>query len=235
MSYKLLDEFRSLFDGQIYRHRASQNGDRIAHRMYEDLFELGRSPKLSNGISCGSRVVNTKNRVTGRHVRRGDGTFGERLPHAEPEAMQGYTVRRGPIANIEIAAETKILATAIGKQVQERVSSLADQATVFRKGNPNVICVAIVGINYAQSYLAFEGERTTLTDGRKHAHPAQQAPAAEAKVRADLQGVYEEVIVLPFIATNQHPHEFEWVSLTKVRNEYGAVLLRLSQEYERRF
>ena len=235
MAYKLLDEFQGLFDGQTYRHRSSQQGDRVAYELYEDLLALARSPKLVQGISDGLRVVNTRNRVTGRHVRRGDGTFGERLPHADPEAVPGYAVRRGPIANIEIAAETKILATAIGKQVQERVSSLTDQAAVFRNGNPDVICVAIVGINYAPSYLAYEGERTQLTDGRKYAHPIQQAAGAEAKVRADLHNVYEEVIVLPFVATNQPPLAFQWANSARVRNEYGAALVRISQEYERRF
>lgn len=235
MAYKLLDEFRGLFEGQIYRHRSSQQGDRIAYQLYEDLLALARSPKLVARISSGSRVVNTKNRVTGRYVRRGDGTFGERLPHVAADAVAAYSVRRGPIASIEIAAETKILATAIGKQVQERVSSLTDQAAVFRNGNPNVVCVAFVGINYAPSYLAYEGERTQLTDGKKYAHPIQQAAAAEAKVRADLQHVYEEVVVLPFVATNQAPLDFQWANLAKVQNEYGAALIRISQEYERRF
>src|SRR4051812_38709361 len=124
VQYQLLDEFRGLFEGQIYRHRSSQNGDRIAYQLYEDLLALARSPKLLEGIAQGTRVVNTKNRATGRYVRRGDGSFGERLPHVDALAVPGYAVRRGPIANIEIAAETKILATAIGKQVQERVSSL---------------------------------------------------------------------------------------------------------------
>jgi hypothetical protein len=233
--YQLLEEFRRLFERQIYRHRSSQQGDRVAYQLYEDLLALGRSAKLSARISDGTRVVNTRNRVTGRHVRRGDGTFGERLPHVDADAVPGYSVRRGPIANIEIAAETKILATAIGKQVQERISSLTDQATVFRNGNPNVICVAIVGINYAPSYLAYEGVRTQLTDGSKYAHPIQQAANAEAKVRLELQRIYEEVIVLPFVATNQPPLDFQWANLTKVQNEYGAALIRISQEYERRF
>ena len=152
--YQLLEEFRKLFDGEVYRHRSSQNGDRVAYQLYEDLLALGRSPKLVAGIAGGSRVINTKNRVTGKQVRRGDGTFGEALPHAIAEAVAGYSVGRGPIANIELAVETKILATAIGKQVQERVSSLTEQAVVFRNGNPDVICVALVGINYAPSYLA---------------------------------------------------------------------------------
>ena len=235
MTYKLLNEFRSLFEGSVYRHRSSMNGDRIAYQLYEDLLDLGRSQKLVNGISSGTRVINTKNRVSGQQARRGDGTFGECLPHSHPIAAPSYSVRRGPIANIEIAAETKILATAIGKQVQERVSSLTDQAAVFRHRNPDVICVALVGINYAPSYLAYEGDRATLTDGKAHAHPIQQASTAETKVRADLQSVYEEVIVLPFIASNQPPHDFQWANATKVENEYGAALIRISQQYERRF
>jgi hypothetical protein len=235
VNYKLLDEFRALFDGTIYRHRSSTNGDRVAHGLYEDMLALGRSPKYVAGVSTGTRVVNAANKATGIAARRGDGSFGELLPHVPPLALPGYSVRRGPIANIEIGVETKILATAIGKQVQERISSLIEQAQVFRHRNANCICVAIVGLNYAPSYLAYEGERTTATDGAKYPHPIQQAATAEAKVRAELKGVFEEVVILPFVATNQDPFAFSWANTTAVANEYGAALLRISQEYERRF
>jgi hypothetical protein len=203
--------------------------------MYEDLLALGRSPKFVAGVSSGACVVNTRNLVTGRKTRRGDGSFGELLPHLNPEAFKGYAVRRGPIANLQIAVETKILATAIGKQIQERISSLKEQATAFRHKNPDVICVAMVGINYAPSYLAYEKQRTQLTDGKEYPHPSQQAAAAEARARAELQSHFEEVIILPFVATNQPPLSFSWANTKTTTNEYGAALIRISQEYERRF
>lgn len=235
MPYQLLKEFRSLFERKVYHHRSSTNGDKVAIQMYEDLLSLGRSKKYVSRVSTGSHVVNTRNLVTGRKTRRGDGSFGELLPHLQPQAFEGHAVRRGPIANLEIGVETKILATAIGKQVQERISSLKDQAVVFRSKNPNVICVAIVGINYAKSYLAYEGTRTQMTDGKGYPHPVQQAAAAEAKVRAELASDFEEVIILPFVATNQDPFLFSWTNTQVVTNEYGAALIRISQEYEQRF
>jgi len=207
----------------------------VAVELYEDMLALSRSAKFVAGVSAGTRVVNAANRTTGIQARRGDGSFGELLPPVQPVALSGYTVRRGPIANIEVGVETKILATAIGKQVQERISSLIEQAQVFRTRNPSCICVAIVGLNYAPSYLAYEGERTTLTNGSKYPHPAQQAPAAEAKVRAELRPHYFEVIVLPFRATNQSPLAFAWTNAAGVANEYGAALLRISNEYERQY
>ena len=54
-------------------------------------------------------------------------------------------------------------------------------------------------------------------------------------MRAELKGVFEEVIVLPFVATNQPPHAFAWANSSAVANEYGAALLRISNEYEQRF
>jgi len=203
--------------------------------LYEDLLTLGRSSTLVAGISAGTRVVNTANKATGIKARRGDGSFGERLPHVDGTILPGYSVQRGTIANIEIGVETKILATAIGKQVQERISSLVEQAQVFRHRNPDCICVALVGINYAKSYVAYEGDRMTATNGLKYPHPIQQAAVAEQKVRLELKGVFEEVIVLPFVATNEPPFNFGWANSIAVANEYGAALVRISQEYERRF
>ncbi len=235
MKYKALDDFRDLFLGGVYRHRLSTNGDRVAHGLYEDLLNIGRSKKFVSGVTVGSRVVNAANRATGIKARRGDGSFGERLPHVTPQMLPGHAVKRGPIANIEVGVETKILATAIGKQIQERISSLIEQAQAFRRKNSDCICVALVGINYAPHYVAYEGERTTETDGAKYPHPIQQAAKAEAKVRLELKDVFEEVVVLPFIATNKEPFEFDWVNLSAVANEYSAALIRISKEYERRF
>lgn len=115
MTYKLLERFRGLFDGQVYRHRDSTNGDKVALELFEDLLDLRRSQKYVSRATAGSRVVNTRNLVTGKENRRGDGSFGELLPHLQPQATPGFNVPRGPIANIEIGVETKILAKAMIK------------------------------------------------------------------------------------------------------------------------
>ncbi len=59
--YRLLEKFRSVFEGVAYRHRASTTGDSVAIELYEDLYDLGKSPKLTNRIDNRERVVNVKN------------------------------------------------------------------------------------------------------------------------------------------------------------------------------
>ncbi len=48
--YRLLTEFRRLFEGKIYKHRASNQGDFVAMHLYEDLVTVQRSSKLIDGI-----------------------------------------------------------------------------------------------------------------------------------------------------------------------------------------
>ena len=42
----------------------------------------------------------------GVNRRRGDGTFGELVPAAEASRQEGFVVARGPVATIEVGAET---------------------------------------------------------------------------------------------------------------------------------
>ena len=236
MTYKLLEKFRALFDGEVYRHRVSTNGDKVALELYEDLLDLGRSKKYVDRATAGSRVVNTKNLITGKKNRRGDGSFGELLPHLDPETVKGFTVLRGPIANIEIGVETKILAKAMIKQVDRVMSDLENQARVFRSRKGDPICVAVVGINHAPEYLSYEKDRTYLTDGTAtYRHPCQECVEAESRIRQRIEPIYDELIVLPFVATNQSPLSFAWAKPKAALNEYGAALIRLSQEYDKRF
>lgn len=242
MTYKLLDRFCVLFDGQVYRHRDSTNGDKVALELFEDLLDLRRSQKYVSRITVGSRVVNTRNLVTGKENRRGDGSFGELLPHLQPRATPGFNVPRGPIANIEIGVETKILAKAMIKQIDRVMSDLENQARVFRSRGGKPICVAVVGINQAQQYLSYEGKNdagddvtfvTTGKAGRKH--PSEECMEAERRIRHRVGPLYDELIILPFVATNQAPHTFAWANPQRVLNEYGAALIRMSQEYDARF
>lgn len=110
--YALLRVFRSLFEGRPYFHRDSSLGDRVASYLYEDLYVLNKSAKLRDRIDSRNRVLNAQNLTVGILRRRGDGTFGERVPVAQAVADEGFAVARGPVANIEIGAETKILAKA---------------------------------------------------------------------------------------------------------------------------
>ena len=96
-----------------YRHRDSSLGDSVAWCLPEDLYALGRSKKFNSRVDAKQCVLNVQNRLRGIHARRGDGTFGEIIPHAIAEDGTGFVVARGPIATVEIGTEVKILAKAM--------------------------------------------------------------------------------------------------------------------------
>lgn len=235
MTYKLLDEFSHLFRGRRYLHRDSSQGDRVATYLYEDLFALARSQKLVHAISSASHVLNTANRLVGKKGRRGDATFGERVPHVPAVRVPGLAVAFGKVATVEIGTEVKILAKAMRKQLDRVCSDLEKQAAVFRRHGGNPICVAIVGVNWADSYTGYEGRRRYSTDGKKNKHPVQEAPSAERDLIERVQSTFDEFIVLRFRSRNAKPFDFEWVDEAETANRYGAALVRISREYEARF
>src|SRR5207253_9378489 len=103
----------------------------------EDLAAIDKSVKLVERVQRHERVVNMKNVMTGKPARRGDGTFGELVPAAVAVTEKGLLVARGPVATIEIGAETKILAKAMIKQIDRVISYLINQANQFQRGGGN--------------------------------------------------------------------------------------------------
>jgi hypothetical protein len=233
--YALLRTFRSLFDGKPYLHRKSNLGDLVASHLYEDLVTINKSAKLVERVQHHERVVNMKNVMIGKPARRGDGTFGELVPAAVAVTEKGMLVARGPVATIEIGAETKILAKAMIKQIDRVITDLISQATQFKRGGGNPICVAFVGINFAQQYVSFEGRKRRPTDGKKYKHPIQEAAEAERRLLDKARPAFDEFQILRFRATNAKPFPFEWVDLTSTEMEYSSVLTRVSRQYDRRF
>ena len=184
MSYKLLEQFQKLFEGVKYRHRKSNLGDQVASFLYEDLFNLGRSPKFVAAVSNKSRVLNRKNQPVGSNARRGDGTFGEGLPHIVAVTIPDHMVAIGDVATIEIGAEVKVLAKAMIKQLDRVGTDMINQLKEFRTHGGNPICVGIVGINYAPRYTSYEGRKAWKTTGKgSHKHPLQEAQSAEDRDR----------------------------------------------------
>src|SRR5580658_303885 len=163
--YWLLREFRRLFEGNIYKHRASNQGDFVAMHLYEDLVAINRSERLVSAIEGHDRVVNIQNRLQGVKARRGDGTFGEIVPGETPIVAPGYVVARGKIATIEIGVEVKILAKAMIKQIDRVISDLRNQVAQFKRSGATPICVGIVGVNQADQYVSYEGDRMYRTSG----------------------------------------------------------------------
>lgn len=235
IDFHLLRKFRETFEGRPYLHRNSALGDAIASCLYDDIEMLGLSALLLARIAGGQRVVNQANTAVGKKARRGDGTFGELLPTAAAIEEDGSRIRRGPVANIEIGAETKILAKAMIKQIDRVVGDLSRQAEEFKKTGGNPICVGIVGVNYAEAYTSYEGERQWPTDGAKHKHPIQEAAVAERRLLASARPCFDEFLILRFKATNTAPFPFEWVDLSVTQAEYSALLVRLTRAYEKRF
>lgn len=234
--FTLLREFRTLFEGSKYEHRRSNLGDFVAMHLYEDLAAIDKSDHYTISVENMSRVLNVQNKRKGIEARRGDGTFGELIVGAEPQLDPGYRVARGPVATIEIGVEIKILAKAMIKQIDRVQSDLANQVLNFKKraGSIKPICVGIVGINYADVTTGYEADRSYKTDGSKYKHPIQEAEQARMRLGA-VRDFFDEFLILKFRARNEPPYSFEWVNEKETRLEYGAALIRISNEYQSRF
>lgn len=234
--YRLLKEFRGLFEGTKYEHRRSNLGDFVAMHMYEDLVALNKSDRYVLSVENMSRVLNVQNQRIGVEARRGDGTFGELIVGEKPVIDAGYKVARGPVATVEIGVEVKILAKAMIKQIDRVKSDLANQLQNFKRraGSSKPICVAVVGINQAQVVTSWEGNRSYRTDGGKYKHPIQEAEQARLRLK-DVAPFYDEFVILRYRATNEPPYIFDWVDEVDTRQNYVAALQRISNEYQRRF
>ena len=235
--YRLLTEFRQLFEGKIYKHRNSSQGDFVAMHLYEDLITVNRSSKLVNAaINRKDRVLNTQNKRRGVTARRGDGTFGELVPGETPITDKGYLVARGTIATVEIGIEVKVLAKAMIKQIDRVINDLRNQVVQFKRGGGHPICVAVIGINQAESTVGYEGERPFPTTGKQgFLHPFQEASEADRRLLAEAAPEFDEFLVLRFRATNAPPYPFEWVDYKETRLDYAAALSRISARYQQRF
>jgi hypothetical protein len=237
IEYRLLKEFRGLFDGFKYEHRRSNLGDFVAMHLYEDLVAINKSEHYVLNVTNMSSVLNAQNKRKGVDVRRGDGTFGELIPGEKPLADPGYRVARGPVATVEIGVEVKILAKAMIKQIDRVQGDLLHQVTHFRRkaGSSRPICVGIVGVNYAEVTTSYEGDRSYRTDGGLYKHPIQEAEQARRRLLSSVSPEYDEFIILKYRATNEPPYPFGWVDEKDTIQDYGAALLRISNEYQRRF
>ena len=167
--------------------------------------------------------------------RRGDGTLGESVPGVATVVMPGFTVAHGEIANVEIGVEVKILAKAMLKQLARVENDLRDQVKQFQTHANNPVCIGIVGINHAESYVGYEGERVYKTDGTSRRHPIQEAEQAERRLSDAVATRFDELLFMRYRATNEAPYPFEWVDHVNTTIDYGAALVRISNAYDIRF
>jgi len=232
LTYKLLDTFQELFDGKIFKHRASTQGDTVAIQFYEDIYHLNRSPKYIDRVTRGLAVVNRENRRHGVKARRGDGSFGEIIPHETAMSEEGYVVQRGPIATIEIGIEVKIIQKAMIRQIDRVINDLKGQVQQFKAKKGTPITIGVVGVNRAQAYVSYEGDTQWPTTGvGRHKHPYQEADETISRLGSLAAPHFDEFLILEFIATNSAPFPFTWVNPVKTQRDYGAILVRVSNHY----
>jgi hypothetical protein len=232
MSYLLLEHFQSIFQGQVYRHRASGHGDAIARRFYEDLYALSRSPILKDRVDSSDHVINLANTVVGRKGRRGDGTFGEGAPYGETIREPGFNVALGDVANLEIAIEVKVLQKAMIKQIDRVQGDLAKQVEIFKSKNHRAITIGFVAVNHAKQTTSYEGDREFIAHGS--AAPSIEGPKAIARLQETMRK-YDEMMFLKFKITNVYPFPFQWVNAEETSQQYGSLLVRVLRNYEARF
>jgi hypothetical protein len=121
------------------------------------------------------------------------------------------------------------------KQIDRVIGDLIRQTQEFNSKGGQAICVGIVGVNFAQQYTSYEGDRAFPTDGRKYKNPIQEAQDAISRLRQRAAPSFDEFLILSFDASNTQPHPFSWVDENQTLLEYSALLTRLSREYDRRF
>ncbi|WP_419164220.1 hypothetical protein [Candidatus Palauibacter sp.] len=232
---KLLKQFQAVFEGNLYRHRSSTHGDRVAQYLYEDLYDLNQSPKFRDRVDDESVVLGSANRTHGVKHRRGDGSLGPIVPGESAIRDPGFVVARGSLATIQIGVEVKILAKAMIKQIDRVIGDLKRQAEEFRRSNPQAIALGIVGVNHACSYRSVEGDRVYETGkGKSGPHPIHEAPAAILRLD-ETKPAFDEFLILRFGATNREPYSFDWVDSTEARRDYSSALVRIAGSYQHRF
>ena len=231
----MLQQFREEFRGKVYRHRSSNVGDRLSAKVFEDLYDLNYSPRYNSHVDSERCVLNTRNRITGRPIRRGDGTFGERVTSVPATHAPGWTVSMGPVATIHIGVEVKILATAMIKQIDRVAGDLAKQADDFRSVTSNALTLGIVGVNRASCYTSYEGSRTYDKPENGDKAPIDEASAAIGFLKEHAEPSFDEFLIVNFEATNREPYPFAWTNVAATEASYAAVLQRLLGAYGGRF
>lgn len=234
LQFHLLRVFRGLFEGKPYLHRVSTHGDYVSQFVFEDLYALAHSPKFVTRVRENRSVLNSSNRAHGVKHRRGDGSFGTLIPGDSAVGDQGFTIGRGPIANVEMGVEVKIMAKAMIKQIDRVKTDLLNQVRQFRKSDARAVTAAVVGVNHAPIYRSFEGTREFVTDGKRYKHPLQEAAGAVRHIE-ELRPEFDEVLILRYEASNLDPFPFTWTDENGTRQDYASFLVRMSRHYEQRF
>lgn len=232
--FRLLSAFEGLFRGTLYQHRKSTLGNAVASNLYEDLRTHGGSRKFNERVSEGRCVVNVAGSTRGVRARRGDGTFGATVPGSEATQAEGFAVLQGMVALTQIGAEFKIIATAHLKQIDRVTNDLTGSASSLREKSNSAITVGFAAVNYSERWTGIEGSRS-FPVSRKPPRALQESEETSRRLVHLAAPSYDEFLLLKFSATNQDPFPFSWVNPPGAAADYGAVLVRVADLYEKRF
>lgn len=233
--YKALERFEEMFRQGPYLHRRSNLGNEVAALVPEDLLDLAASPKLVNAVRERTLVVGRHGSVKGKPGRRGDVMFGRIVPGTAATQVSQRAIARGLVAVGHLGVEVKILAQrqAMLKQIDRVINDLANQARTFRK-HPQCMTVAIVGVNYSERYVGYEGKRTFPRQVSPDVANRESDQACQ-RISIENRKDYDELLILRFSASNEPPFDFEWLNKEDTQHSYASALARLSSLYEQRF
>jgi hypothetical protein len=229
--FRLLATFRAQFERNIYKHRNPRIGNLIGRELYEDLFLHELSRAYVEHVNSGLVAADSSGSVSGRKLlRRNDTMFGRIPAAAVVKRRPGFAVPEGPIADPRIGCEVKIIAKDPLSQIDRVISDLGSFAQRVKRVSPQAVSVAIVGVNFEKDYLSYEGDKT-YSDRLKGHEPAE----AIRRIERELSDAYDELVILPFEASNRSPYQFRWSSPKRSRDEYAAALTRIGERYQERF
>jgi hypothetical protein len=230
--FRLLEAFRRTFAGTLYKHRNSTLGNKIGRELFEDLLALLVSARYTEHVERGAGVVNSGGRIhSPRAIRRNDSIFGKPPAGVSLQARKGsLSIPEGPVAEPRLGCEVKIIAKSQQKQIDRVISDLENFSLRMKSLSRKCINVAIVGVNQESDYVGYEGERAF-----RHTLRDQEPVGVMAKLKEQLLGRYDELLILRFKATNQPPYPFAWVDAHRVELDYGSALTRVGGLYQRRF
>jgi len=119
----------------------------------------------------------------------------------------------------------------MGRQLDRVTGDIKKQCGIFHRVSSDAITVAVVGVNFSDAYRSYEGDR------HYDSSPVEEASHTVVKIAndAEMHEMYDEVLVLPYTATNSTPFPFAWKNWSQTSAEYNAALVRISNEYGRRF
>lgn len=85
--------------------------------------------------------------------------------------------------------------------------------------------------NHAHYCTTYGGNRSFRTDGKKYKNPVDEADDAVERLQRFAALSFDEFLTLRFEAINELSYAFSWSDEEAMKMDYGAALVRISQQY----